>query len=59
MAEATAAGTPADELRGGRTVLNRLVERGLLVRERSGRAFVYRPKVDEAEYVARSIGERR
>lgn len=40
------------------TVLNRLVERGLLVRERSGRAFVYRPRVAEAEYVARSIGDR-
>jgi len=40
------------------TVLNRLVERGLLSRQRMGRAFVYRPKVEESEYLARSIGER-
>lgn len=40
------------------TVLNRLVERGLLSRQRKGRAFVYRPRVEESEYLARSIGER-
>lgn len=40
------------------TVLNRLAERGLLTRTRSGRAFVYRPCLQESEYLARSIGER-
>ena len=40
------------------TVMNRLVERGLLTRQRSGNAFVYRARYDEAEYVARSIGGR-
>lgn len=40
------------------TVLNRLVERGLLDRERKGRAFVYRPRLEESEYLTRSIGER-
>lgn len=37
------------------TVLNRLADRGLLTRERPGQAFVYRPKLTEAEYVSRSI----
>jgi predicted transcriptional regulator len=37
------------------TVLNRLTERGLLRRARSGTAFVYRPVISEAEYVTRSI----
>lgn len=40
------------------TVLNRLVDRGLLSRKRSGRAFVYRPRLEEFEYLAQSIGER-
>ena len=40
------------------TVLNRLAERGLLSRTLSGRAFVYRPQLQESEYLARSIGER-
>jgi len=40
------------------TVLNRLVERGLLIRTRKGRAFVYKPKLAESEYLSRSIGER-
>ena len=40
------------------TVLNRLAERGLLARTRSGRAFVYRPQLEESEYLAQSIGER-
>ncbi len=37
------------------TVLNRLHERGLLAREREGQAFVYRPRLSETEYLARSI----
>lgn len=37
------------------TVLNRLAERGLLERERKGRAFVYRPALQESEYLSRSI----
>jgi predicted transcriptional regulator len=37
------------------TILNRLVERGLLRREKRGKAFVYTPKVSEADYVARSL----
>jgi predicted transcriptional regulator len=40
------------------TVMNRLVERGLLVRERRGNAFVYRPCYEEAEYLTQTIGER-
>jgi len=40
------------------TVLNRLVERGVLTRERTGRAFVYKAKLGESEFLARSIGER-
>ncbi len=40
------------------TVLNRLVERGLLERERRGKAFVYRAAYDESELLARSIGQR-
>jgi predicted transcriptional regulator len=38
------------------TVLNRLVDRGLVERERRGVAFSYRPAVAESEYVSRSIG---
>lgn len=37
------------------TVLNRLADRGLLQRARKGQAFVYRPKLSEAEYLSRSI----
>lgn len=37
------------------TVLNRLAERGLLARERTGHAYVYRPLISEADYVSRSI----
>lgn len=37
------------------TVLNRLVERGLLERTRVGKSFQYTPLVSEAEYVAQSI----
>jgi len=40
------------------TVMNRLVERGLLERRRHGNAFVYRARFDEAEYLARAIGGR-
>lgn len=37
------------------TVLNRLAERGLLSREKSGPAIVYRPRLSEAQYLSRSI----
>lgn len=37
------------------TVLNRLAERGLLSRRKSGNAIVYRPKLSEAQYLSRSI----
>ena len=37
------------------TVLNRLAERGLLQRRKDGQAFVYTPRVSEAQYVSRSI----
>ena len=40
------------------TVMNRLADRGLLARERRGKAFVYRAKYDEPELLARTIGER-
>ena len=41
------------------TVMNRLVDRGLLVRERvrQGKAYVYRPRYEQSEYVARAINE--
>jgi predicted transcriptional regulator len=40
------------------TVMNRLVERGLLGRRRAGKAFLYKARLDEHEYIARSIGQR-
>lgn len=40
------------------TVMNRLMERGLLMRRREGRAFVYSPLYDESQFVAMSIRER-
>ena len=40
------------------TVMNRLVDRGLLRRERRGPAYVYRPAMEESDYLARSIGKR-
>ncbi len=40
------------------TVMNRLVERGLLTRERRGNAYVYTARYDEATHLARTIGER-
>ena len=39
------------------TVLNRLAERGLLSRSKTGNAFEYRPVVSEAEYLSRSISQ--
>ena len=39
------------------TVMNRLVDRGLLLRERKGKAYVYRPRYEQSDYVARAIGE--
>lgn len=40
------------------TVLSRLCERGLLERHRNGRAYVYKAKLNESEYLARAMGER-
>jgi len=40
------------------TVMNRLVERGLLERERRGHAFTYCARISEDEYLAHTIGER-
>lgn len=40
------------------TVMTRLYDRGLLERDRRGQAFVYKPKIDEASYLARSIARR-
>lgn len=37
------------------TVLNRLAERGLLVRRRGGKAIRYEVAVSEADYVSRSL----
>jgi len=37
------------------TVLNRLAERGLLVRQRQGKAIFYAPKLSEAEYYSLSV----
>lgn len=37
------------------TVLNRLAERGLLDREREGKAIVYKPRITEAEYLSCSL----
>lgn len=37
------------------TVLNRLAERGLLARAKQGKAIRYSPKVEEADYVSRSL----
>lgn len=39
------------------TVLNRLAERGFLTRKRDGQAFVYRPKITEAQYLAGTVEE--
>ena len=40
------------------TVMNRLVDKGLLTRRRQGRAFLYSPRYDESEYLVRSLRER-
>jgi predicted transcriptional regulator len=40
------------------TVLNRLVDRGLVSRHRRGRKFVYRARADQIEYLTRAIGDR-
>ena len=37
------------------TVLNRLSDRGLLSRHKVGNAIEYRPRISEADYLARSI----
>jgi predicted transcriptional regulator len=39
------------------TVLNRLAERGLLSRHKTGNAIEYRPRLSEAEYLSRSIAQ--
>jgi predicted transcriptional regulator len=39
------------------TVMNRLVERGLLARRRSGKSYEYTPRVSEAEYLSDYIRE--
>lgn len=65
LGEATVDDVRAEQPPGGhsayntiQTVLNRLVERGLLSRDRRGRAFVYQPRLKESEYLAQSIGLR-
>jgi predicted transcriptional regulator len=40
------------------TVMNRLLDRRLLERERRGKAFVYRARYGESELLARSLRER-
>jgi predicted transcriptional regulator len=40
------------------TVLNRLVDRGVLTRTKRGRKFVYRARYDQIDYLTRTIGER-
>lgn len=37
------------------TVLNRLVDRGMLSRRKRGNSFVYVPRLSEGEYLSRSI----
>jgi predicted transcriptional regulator len=37
------------------TVLNRLADRGLLEREKRGKAFTYTPRLSEADYVSKSL----
>lgn len=37
------------------TVLNRLAERGMLARERQGKAIFYAAKINEADYYSRSV----
>jgi predicted transcriptional regulator len=40
------------------TVMNRLVERGMLTREAKGRAYIYKARYEESEQIARAIGDR-
>lgn len=40
------------------TVMNRLADRGLLVRKLHGNAYVYTPRYDEGDHLARTIGDR-
>lgn len=40
------------------TVLNRLVDREMLVRAKQGRAFLYSPALGESDYLERALGER-
>ena len=40
------------------TVMNRLVERGLLTRDRSGHAYVYTARYAEGDYLAKAITDR-
>lgn len=40
------------------TVLNRLEDRKMLSRSKEGRAHIYKPSIEESEFVARSLGER-
>lgn len=39
------------------TILNRLLDRGLLTREKDGKAFIYAPVVSEADYVSGSLSQ--
>jgi predicted transcriptional regulator len=39
------------------TILTRLWKKGLVDRERDGRAYAYRPRLEEPDYVARSMQE--
>jgi predicted transcriptional regulator len=39
------------------TILNRLAERGLLRRERQGKAIFYEPRISEGDYYSRSVQE--
>jgi predicted transcriptional regulator len=39
------------------STLKRLFEKGLLERDKEGRAFVYSPRVDRRELTERSVGE--
>ncbi len=40
------------------TVLNRLVDRGLLTRSRAGQSFIYKARFSEADYLSLTIGGR-
>ena len=38
------------------TVMTRLVERGLLTREKRGKGYVYRARYEQADFLSRAIG---